>query len=105
VTLRLYPEAERELDQAARHYAGIAVPLGHDFLARVNEALQKIRDNPARYPRIAGRPPDAEIRRYVLQRFPYLIFYEVRSGAIEVLSVSHGARRPGFWARRRRRGG
>lgn len=50
-----------------------------------------------------GESPDrwpaylVETRRYLLKRFPFLVVYRQRDGAIQVIAVAHGCRRPGYW--------
>jgi hypothetical protein len=41
-----------------------------------------------------------EARRYLVRRFPYGIFYEVRPHEIKVLAVYHLHRDPAGWAAR-----
>ncbi|MFO0453014.1 MAG: hypothetical protein ACK52I_30875 [Pseudomonadota bacterium] len=35
--------------------------------------------------------------------FPYSVVYVERDGALLVVAVAHGARRPGYWRQRTRR--
>ncbi|HET7499821.1 MAG TPA: hypothetical protein VFK02_02430 [Kofleriaceae bacterium] len=37
------------------------------------------------------------IQRFVMDRFPYAIGYQVMTGAVVVLVVAHAKRRPGYW--------
>lgn len=103
--LRFYPEAEREIERAAKWYSQKRRSLGHDFLDEVQAALEQIGQHPSRYPLVMGIKPGLEIRRYLVGRFPYVVVYEIRPQSIEIISVHHGARRPGFWLRRRRKSG
>jgi plasmid stabilization system protein ParE len=41
------------------------------------------------------------MRRALVRRFPYAIFYEIGSREIVVYGVFHGARDPQAWRRRR----
>ena len=40
------------------------------------------------------------VRRCVLKRFPYTVFYEVSEQTVTVLAVAHQRRRPGYWQAR-----
>jgi hypothetical protein len=40
------------------------------------------------------------VRRAVVSRFPYLIFYVARQTRIAVLAVLHHARNPAVWPKR-----
>jgi toxin ParE1/3/4 len=44
---------------------------------------------------------DRTMRRALVRRFPYAIFYEIEPRQIVVYGVFHGARNPNAWRRRR----
>jgi plasmid stabilization system protein ParE len=44
---------------------------------------------------------DPTMRRALVRRFPYSIFYEIEPQQIIVYGVFHGARDPDAWKRRR----
>ena len=56
----------------------------------------------------AARSPDghqrvyAEVRRVLVKRFPYGVYYNVEGGALLVLAVAHARRKPHYWADRAR---
>ena len=70
--------------------------LGAAFLGAVNTCIASIRRHPAAYQLV-----DPTMRRALLRRFPYAVFYEVGSVEIVVYAVFHGARNPRAWKRRR----
>jgi plasmid stabilization system protein ParE len=45
-------------------------------------------------------PVEEEVRRVLLRRFPYSIFYEARSSDVVVLACFHSARDPQEWKER-----
>lgn len=96
--LRLTPEAERDLDEAYSWYRAQAGELAAYFLAAVNLCIASIRRHPEAYPLV-----DLSMRRALLRRFPYSVFYEVGRAEIVVYAVFHGARNPTAWKRRRDR--
>ena len=65
------------------------------MLARVREALARIRENPDLYPKLHN-----EIRRGPVRRFPYGVFYRKRENRIEVIAVLHDRRDPTVWRNR-----
>lgn len=69
--------------------------MGLDLLTKVEEALIKIRQNPN-----AGTPHIEGVRRYVIQSFPYLIFYLELEELIWIIAIAHGKRKPDYWKRR-----
>jgi toxin ParE1/3/4 len=92
-----HPEARLELREAVIYYQACAPSeIALDFDARVNSALIEIGKHPERYPRWHR----TRVRKYVLQRFPYLIFYVDYPDCIRILAVAHTSRRPGYWKTR-----
>lgn len=64
----------------------------------MNEALMAIGETPSAFPRWEHDP---RFRKFVLQRFPYLVFYRELDDRIEVVAIAHGAREPGYWLKRK----
>jgi plasmid stabilization system protein ParE len=87
--------AEEEMLEAARYYERQAPGLGEDFLAEVRRAVDRIAENPQ-----AGSIVRGEMRRRLVQRFPFGILYRVDPQEIVIIAVMHLRRRPGYWADR-----
>ncbi|MDJ0763718.1 MAG: type II toxin-antitoxin system RelE/ParE family toxin [Myxococcota bacterium] len=85
----LRPEAERELTEAYQWYQERRSGLGDEFLLCVDAVIQQARRSPEMY-RVAHR----DVRRALVRRFPYGVFYVVRPKAIVVLAIFHGHRNP-----------
>jgi len=94
--LRLTPEAELDLDDAYSWYHAQRPSLAADFLAAVQACMASIRRQPDAYQLV-----DPTMRRALLRRFPYAVFYEVEAVDIVVYGVFHCARNPRAWRRRR----
>jgi plasmid stabilization system protein ParE len=88
----LTPEAEDELDEAAQWYEQQAAGLGVDLVAKVRVALASIGAIPTIH-----APVYRDIRRAMIRRFPYSVFYRVHPDRIEVLAVFHNRRDPSIW--------
>jgi len=91
-----HPDAEEELDQAARHYEALEPGLGQDFALEVHSALQRAVDYPNAWPRL-----DDAVRRSLTRRFPYAVLYTHDADELLVLAVMHLHRQPGYWKERR----
>ena len=63
-------EAERDIDEAYRWYVERGHGLGEEFLRALDAALQSIRRHPQAYPTVFE-----DIRRALLRKFPYGVFY------------------------------
>ncbi len=44
-----------------------------------------------------GTPLETDLRKLVLERFPYSLIYGQVPYTIYVLAVAHARRRPGYW--------
>lgn len=93
----LAPDAEAEVLQAALWYASQRAGLEDSLLLAIDAALECIARYPARYAIV-----DEPIRRVLLERFPYGVFYVVRRYDVLVLAFHHSARDPQRWKERRK---
>lgn len=90
--LILRQDAEKDLAQAYKWYNENVPGLGSDFLAVVERALESIQDNPLRFPVIYRN-----VRRALVKRFPFGIFFMTEEERVVVLAVMHTARDPAKW--------
>lgn len=70
--------------------------LGEEFLSVVQATFKSIETCPELFAFVAG-----EIRRAVMSRFPFAVFYVVETHRVVVLRVLHTARDPRVWPRPR----
>lgn len=92
----LRPEAEIELDEAYNWYEDQKEGLGESFFEYVDHMLVRISQRPQSYG-IVYR----DVRRAIMSRFPYVIYYRVVSDQVIVISIFHGRRNPKEWQSRR----
>jgi plasmid stabilization system protein ParE len=90
-----HPEALEEAFAAARWYRERSPRAAQRFVAELNHAIDTIVEAPRRWP-ISLRGT----RKLKLPHFPYLVIYREREGAVLILAVAHGHRRPGYWTSR-----
>lgn len=69
--------------------------LGLRFRNDVREATLRIAGSPMLFP-----VEMQEVRRYVMNRFPYTLRYVLRADEVWIVAVSHQHRRPDYWAER-----
>lgn len=93
--IRISPEAEAELTEAREWYSHQRADLDLEFMQCIHDALSRILENPYAFP-IVYRT----LRRAVVRRFPFAIFYEVLTSEIEVTAVFHSRRDPELWKSR-----
>jgi len=89
----LAPAAQAELDGAVDWYEARVDGLGLKFVLLVDEALQEIQESPAKFPQWEH---DARFRKFVMQRYPYVVFYRELADRIDVIAIAHG----GAWCAR-----
>ena len=87
--------AEHDIRSAFECYESQRSGLGGEFLVALRERLEAVRAHPESNPVLYRG-----IRRAVVSRFPYLIFYVARPERVAVLAVLHHARNPAIWPRR-----
>lgn len=93
--VKLHPDARAEL-RAARDWYYERSPLSAiAFAQTVDKTLSKIREAPNTFPLA-----DHGTRKFILQRFPFSIFYRTGETEIVIVAVAHQKRRPGYWSNR-----
>ena len=85
-----------EIETAYRWHEKEREGLGSEFLEAVDKIVKAIAENPEQFPSVRK-----DIRRAVLRRFPYSIFYRILSGHVVVIACFHGKRNPRLWRSRR----
>lgn len=90
-----HPEAEQEFIEAAAYYEQNIASLGERFGSEVRRAIDRL----LKYPEL-GFPIDADLRRFMLTRFPYFLIYSSTADLLRIVAVAHAHRRPGYWRSR-----
>jgi plasmid stabilization system protein ParE len=96
--IEFHPDAVAEAAAARQWYGERSPKAAAAFVAELDSACERIAAAPGRYaPYIAGT------RRYLMRSFPFQIVYREPpgpGGALQVIAVAHGRRRPGYWTTR-----
>ena len=93
--VRLHPEAENEMIEAAAYYEAQQADLGKRFLATIQDATNNILINPRLYPVV-----DLDVRRCLTKVFPFGVLFRIEPDAIVIVAVMHLARHPDYWKHR-----
>jgi len=94
-----HSEAAEEYLAATQYYLDQASPLvAAAFVAEVEDAIQRLLASPTTWAVIE----EPEIRRCLLTRLPYSIYYrwEQDQNRVSIYAVMHFSRRPGYWRQR-----
>jgi plasmid stabilization system protein ParE len=93
--VELDPKAEQEARAAFLWYLERSPRAAEAFEREVERAIVRIGETPDTYPVI-----DGDLRRYLLERFPYALLYVIGQRNVRVVAVAHQHRRPGYWTER-----
>ena len=92
IDYRFLPPAEEEMVEASRFYEAGSSGLGLEFLDDVQRVIDTLRERPK-----LGQQVGRNLRRALLRRFPFSLFYSEEPDGILVVAVAHQRRRPGYW--------
>jgi hypothetical protein len=92
VKVRFVSTAELELKEVLEFYESAQEGLGADFLAEVEATTRLMESHP-----LAWTPMSPRTRCCRMHRFPFGLFYQVRSDEILILSVMDLRRDPKRW--------
>jgi plasmid stabilization system protein ParE len=88
--------AERDVREAHSWYGEVSPKLADQFTSAVDQAIAAAAENPLAF-QLFYRP----LRRVLLRRFPYALFFVAEESRIVVVGVLHQSRNPRVAQRRR----
>ena len=94
-TIEFKPEVYDDIKIAYDWYESQRVGLGEDFLLTLEESYAKIVRTPKLYQLIYKT-----VRRKLVRRFPYGVFFTLRDDKIIVIAVLHTKSNPVTWNER-----
>jgi plasmid stabilization system protein ParE len=83
------------LIEAGKVYEQNVPILGAQFFDAVDEAVAIIAAAPERW-----RIVESDVRRFLIPRFPYAIYYRVHFDHVRILAFKHHSRHPEYWRER-----
>ncbi|HDP99057.1 MAG TPA: type II toxin-antitoxin system RelE/ParE family toxin [bacterium] len=95
MTFYFHPEAEEEFNNAIDYYEEVQNKLGFDFAFEVYKTIERIIALPKAWPIL-----EDDIRRCLINRFPFGIIYSIEPEGIFILSIMHLKREPDYWKSR-----
>lgn len=90
------PLAEADMAQAFNWYEDQRPGLGESFFAAIDDAFQRILRLPE-----APALVESDIRRVLVHRFPYAVYYRYCHEQVIVIAVLHMRRSPRVWRGRK----
>ena len=89
------PLAQADIEAAAGWYEEQQAGLGLRFIDSVDHVLTRIRQTPLQFPEIS-----VDVRRALLQTFPYAVYFRTAEDLVVILAVLHLRRDPRKWRAR-----
>jgi len=89
------PLARDDVESAIEWYGEERPALALEFAEALDAVVARIGETPLQFPIAQG-----EVRRALLGRFPYGVFFTVVADKIHVLAVIHLHRNPDVWRKR-----
>jgi toxin ParE1/3/4 len=90
------PSVDLDVEAAFEWYENERPGLGGEFLDELRATYHRIADGPLKYRELRGG-----IRRALLRRFPYAVYFAIDPDIVVVLAVLHASRDPAQWQRRK----
>jgi plasmid stabilization system protein ParE len=92
----IFTQAARfELIAAQDWYENEATGLGRRFRQAIDALTERMSANPRQFPIVFKN-----VRRALLRRFPYSLFFVVEDDALIVIACFHASRDPSHWQKR-----
>ena len=88
-------EAEIDFDKSYEYYYEDNPKIADALFKIINIGFENIKQNPYSYP-IAYK----DVRKYVVKRFPFVIYYRTIDSLIQVIAIFHTSRNPEIWNER-----
>ena len=89
---RLSDDARADVLEAFAFYEERRAGLGTRFREQLDHAILRITQDPARYPVVYR-----DLRRRLVERFPYAVYYREFPDVIFIVAVMHGRQNPERW--------
>ncbi len=90
------PGADLDVESTFQWYDNELPGLGLEFLDELRSTYDRIVHGPLKYQDLRSG-----VRRALLRRFPYAVYFAVAADVIVVLAVLHANRDPAEWQKRR----
>lgn len=93
--LRVQPLARADAEEAVAWYDAERPGLGVEFILELDLAIEKAAENPSSYAPVTG-----SVRRVLMRRFPYALYFVLDGDDVEIIAILHQARSAQAWRTR-----
>jgi len=81
-----------DLEEASTFYFQQDPDLEVRFASCIDNALERVIERPEAWPIL-----EEDVRRYVVEVFPYSLLYSIERDHVLILAVAHQSRDPEYW--------
>ncbi len=93
--IELSESAEKDFESSYKYYEAESPKVAEKFLKTVDKQIERISKNPDSYPVV-----HKDIRKSVIKRFPFLIYFQIKLAIIQIIGIFHTSRNPEIWKKR-----
>ncbi len=94
-SIELSDEAEGDFDKSFEFYYEDSPKVANTFFKQINLCFESIKQNPKSFP-VAHK----DVRKYVVKKFPFVIYYQIIDTVIQIIAIFHTSRNPEIWNER-----
>jgi toxin ParE1/3/4 len=98
--VRFDPDAIEELENAVRWYEDQREGLSIELLDEIDDAIAAAAEGGPRCRSIDGVADELVVKRVLVHRFPYIVYFVEVAEAVRIIAIAHERRRPGYWKQR-----
>lgn len=99
LTLKITSKAQKDVIKAYEWYEKQATGLGLEFVERVNSRINHIAREPNHFQIVFAN----SVKRALVSRFPYAIYFVEKDSTLIVYGIFHQRANPSRWKTRRRK--
>ena len=94
-SIELSDEAEVDFNKSYEFYIEDNPEIADTYFKQINLCFEIIKKNPKSLP-FAHK----DVRKYVVKKFPFVIYYRIVDTVIQVIAIFHASRNPEIWNER-----
>ena len=94
-SLELSDEAEVDFNKSYKFYYEDSPKVAETYFKQINIAFENVKQNPESFPVVRKN-----VRKYVVKKFPFVIYYQIVDTVIQVIAIFHTSRNPEIWNER-----
>ena len=91
-SIEISNEAEVDFDKSYEYYLENSLKIADTFFKIINSSIENIKQSPFSFP-VAYK----NIRKYIVKKFPFVIYFQIEDSIIKVIAIFHTSRNPEIW--------